>query len=68
MDKGEKLPVMFWIHGGGFQSGNSDIYRPHYFMDEDVVLVTVNYRLGALGMHFAMWIGQINSSDGVVLS
>lgn len=47
--KGKLLPVLFWIHGGGFQSGSSDIYRPTYFMDEDVVLVGVNYRLGALG-------------------
>lgn len=42
---------MFWIHGGGFQfgSGNSFLYGPDYLIDEGVVLVTINYRLGALG-------------------
>ncbi|XP_026480276.1 venom carboxylesterase-6-like [Ctenocephalides felis] len=46
-----KLPVMFWIHGGGFISGSShsDMYGPDYFMDYDVILVTFNYRLGPLG-------------------
>ncbi|KAK9746441.1 Carboxylesterase family [Popillia japonica] len=44
-------PVMFWIHGGGFTSGsgNSDIYGAHYLVAEDVVVVTINYRLGVLG-------------------
>jgi carboxylesterase type B len=42
---------MVWIHGGGwhFSSGNRDVNGPDYFMDEDVILVTINYRLGALG-------------------
>jgi hypothetical protein len=42
---------MVWIHGGGwhFSSGNRDVNGPDYFMDEDVILVTMNYRLGALG-------------------
>ncbi|KAF5273127.1 hypothetical protein FQA39_LY07617 [Lamprigera yunnana] len=44
-------PVMFFIHGGGFTmgSGNSELYGAGYFMPEDVVLVTINYRLGLLG-------------------
>ncbi|XP_050531754.1 venom carboxylesterase-6-like isoform X2 [Daktulosphaira vitifoliae] len=47
----EKLPVMFWIHGGGFVIGQSGpaLYGPEYFMDKNVVLVTSNYRLGLLG-------------------
>ena len=46
-----KLPVMVWIHGGGFfaGSGNPDIYGPEYFMDYEVILVSVNYRVGPLG-------------------
>ncbi|XP_030559575.1 esterase B1 [Drosophila novamexicana] len=45
------LPVMVWIHGGGFQIGGAvrDIYGPDYFMKHDVLLVTFNYRVGALG-------------------
>jgi hypothetical protein len=43
--------VMVWIHGGGFYmgSGNTQINGPDYLMAGDVVLVTFNYRLGALG-------------------
>ncbi|XP_012282463.1 esterase B1 [Orussus abietinus] len=45
------LPVMVWIHGGAFTFGCSDefLYGPDFFMDKDVILVTVNYRLGVLG-------------------
>jgi len=42
---------MVWLYGGGFQIGEAtrDIYAPDYFMKEEVLLVTVNYRLGAFG-------------------
>ncbi|ODN06566.1 Venom carboxylesterase-6 [Orchesella cincta] len=43
------LPVLVFIHGGYFMSGSSNSYRPEYFMDEDVVLITFNYRVGAFG-------------------
>jgi carboxylesterase type B len=45
-------PVMAYIHGGGFflGSGNSEMHGPSRMMDTgEVVLVTMNYRLGALG-------------------
>ncbi|KAH8420683.1 hypothetical protein KR222_000536 [Zaprionus bogoriensis] len=44
-------PVMVWIYGGGFQVGEAtrDMYCPDFLMTKDVVIVTVNYRLGALG-------------------
>ena len=47
-----KRPVMFWIHGGGFAggSGATPIYDgQHLARRGDVVVVTINYRLGALG-------------------
>lgn len=46
-----KLPVMFWIHGGGYVSGHggSSLYGPDYLMDKDVVYVSINYRLGLFG-------------------
>ncbi|KAH8311021.1 hypothetical protein KR044_003887, partial [Drosophila immigrans] len=50
--KSEKpLPVMIYFYGGGFQIGEAtrDYYSPDYFMRKDIVLVTFNYRLGALG-------------------
>ena len=48
----ENLPVMFWIHGGGFiYSGSSrPIYDGHYLSKRgNVVVVTINYRLGIFG-------------------
>ncbi|XP_036144784.1 esterase E4 isoform X2 [Monomorium pharaonis] len=44
-------PVMVWIHGGAYLvgSGNDTHKRPDYLMAKDVILVSVNYRLGALG-------------------
>lgn len=47
----ESLPVMVWIHGGGFVrgSGNNDTYGPDYLVSEGVIVVTINYRLGELG-------------------
>jgi para-nitrobenzyl esterase len=47
-----KRPVMFWIHGGAFVngSGSSPIYDGTPFTKHgDVVVVTINYRLGAFG-------------------
>lgn len=43
------LPVMVYFHGGYFMSGSSNTYGPDYFMDQDLVLVTLNYRLNAFG-------------------
>nr|QCC89025.1 carboxylesterase 10 [Meteorus pulchricornis] len=44
-------PVMIWFHGGGWVTGagHSDFYNPKFLLDHDVILVTVNFRLGALG-------------------
>lgn len=46
----ELLPVMFWIHGGGNTSGLKDIYNFSKMVDRhDVIVVSINYRLGAFG-------------------
>jgi para-nitrobenzyl esterase len=42
-------PVMVYIHGGAFQTGESDDYGPRKLVDQGVVVVTINYRLGSLG-------------------
>lgn len=50
--KGGSRPVMLWIYGGGFQfgSGSSPYYNGALLAEKgDVVVVTFNYRLGALG-------------------
>ncbi|KAE8752496.1 Carboxyl/Cholinesterase 02 [Frankliniella occidentalis] len=45
------LPVLVWIHDGGFVFGSGDynMQGPEHLMDRGVVLVTLNYRLGAFG-------------------
>ena len=46
----ELLPVMFWIHGGGNTSGLKDLYDYSTIVNRhDVIVVTINYRLGAFG-------------------
>jgi cholinesterase len=44
-------PTFVHFHGGAFTSGSGTekSYGPEYLLMEDVVLVTVNFRLGALG-------------------
>ena len=48
---GAKLPVMVWIHGGGFMfgSGSSPMTSGAQFAKHGVVLVSLNYRLGRFG-------------------
>ncbi|KAK9884215.1 hypothetical protein WA026_005165 [Henosepilachna vigintioctopunctata] len=43
------LDVLVYIHGGAFVLGFSGLIQPRILMDRDVVLVSLNYRLGALG-------------------
>jgi len=51
MSATDRLPVMVWIHGGGFfgGSGSRSAYDGEALARRGVVLVTLNYRLGALG-------------------
>ena len=48
---GKEKAVMVFIHGGGYYSGSGAeiIYGAGKFMDHDVILVTINYRLGIFG-------------------
>jgi para-nitrobenzyl esterase len=48
---GERLPVMVWIHGGGFQAGfgSEPRHEGTPLARKGVVVVTVNYRLGIFG-------------------
>ena len=41
---------MVWIHGGGFFDGNGKMYNGTVLANmHDIVVVTINYRLGAFG-------------------
>lgn len=45
------LPVMVWLHGGGFNTGSGSVplYDGTYFASLGIIVVTINYRLSALG-------------------
>jgi para-nitrobenzyl esterase len=45
-----KLPVFIWIHGGALTGGAGSDYDPSVMVaDNDIIVVTINYRLGSLG-------------------
>lgn len=60
---GAKRPVMFWIHGGGFQSGSGS--SPGYDGTNlckrgDVVVVTINHRLNVMGF---LYLGELGGAE-----
>jgi len=46
-DGAKDLPVVFWIHGGGWQSGDKTMVanKPEWFMERGFVFVSINHRL-----------------------
>jgi para-nitrobenzyl esterase len=65
---GDKLPVMVWIHGGGYVNGSGNIERLNSaaMAKEGVVLVTINYRLAMFGFmtHPALASGDPENPQG----
>ena len=62
----EKLPVMFWIHGGSNTIGTSSLYDPSVLAaSQKVIVVTLNYRLGLFGwfLHPSFITGATNFED-----
>ncbi|CAK9820725.1 Esterase FE4 [Anthophora plagiata] len=51
LDKEARKAVMVWFHPGGFNSGMGDdlLFGPDFLIEHDVVVVTFNFRLGAIG-------------------
>ena len=49
--RNELFPVAVWLHGGAFMfgSGSACWFGPQFWMIHNIVLVTLNYRLGPLG-------------------
>ncbi|XP_069696448.1 esterase FE4-like isoform X2 [Periplaneta americana] len=45
----KSLDVIFCVPGGAYEFGNSFLFGSEYLLDKDVILVTINYRLGPLG-------------------
>lgn len=57
---------MLWIHGGGFiyGSGNRPSYGPKFLVKHDVIMITVNYRLGPYGF-MCLDIPQVPGNQGL---
>jgi para-nitrobenzyl esterase len=57
-------PVMVWIHGGALVTGESDDYDPAKLVADGVTVVTINYRLGALGFLAHPALADANGQSG----
>lgn len=64
--EGKKLPVAFWIHGGAFLGGcgHEKEFDGTAYAGKDVILVTINYRLGVWGFLAHPWLSA-ESEQGV---
>ncbi|CAB3241219.1 unnamed protein product [Arctia plantaginis] len=58
-------PVLVWIHGGAFQIGfnNRYLYGPNFLVKHDIILVTINYRLGPYDQITTMWTNFVKSGN-----
>jgi para-nitrobenzyl esterase len=61
---GSRQPVMVWIHGGALVTGESDDYIPARLVEDGVTVVTINYRLGALGFLAHPALADANGQSG----
>ncbi len=69
-DGAKNLPVVFWIHGGGWQAGDKSMVavKPKAFMEAGFVFVSINYRLlptvdmGALTSDVATALGWVHKN------
>ena len=48
-ERNRNYPVMVFIHGEDYKLGDAQLYPGHVLAKKEVVVVTFNYRLGALG-------------------
>ena len=61
---GARHPVMVWIHGGALVTGESNDYNPARLVADGVTVVTINYRLGALGFLAHPALADANGQSG----
>src|SRR5215472_9445006 len=61
---GSQFPVMVWIHGGALVTGESNDYDPAALVKDGVTVVTINYRLGALGFLAHPALADANGQSG----
>lgn len=62
----KKLPVLFYIHGGAFMGGTGHEmeFRTDAYAEQGIILVTINYRLGAFGFFAHEWLNDNKQNIG----
>jgi para-nitrobenzyl esterase len=67
-DTAAHKPVLVWIHGGAYTGGSGSVavYEGRHLAQQGVVVVTVNYRLGALGFLSAPALGAGSGNYGLL--
>ncbi len=70
LNKDELLPVMVWIYGGGFITGSGVFteYGPEKWLDQGIVVVTVNYRYKLIFFFFYIFSSHIYGSVVIISS
>jgi para-nitrobenzyl esterase len=64
---GNRLPVLVWLHGGGLTSGGAQRFDGSQLATRgDLVVVTINYRLGALGFLSTPELGTTGGNYGLM--
>lgn len=62
-------PVVIYFYGGGFTQGHgtADLYNPYHLVEqEDIIVITFNYRLGALGyLDWSFFNSQYHCNNGI---
>jgi para-nitrobenzyl esterase len=62
----KNAPVMVWIHGGSHRTGAAWVYDGSEFARDGIVVVTLNYRLGALGYLSHPGLGKVSGNYGLM--
>ena len=53
LESGQKVPVVIYIHGGGFKAGNNQKEFQRLVLEQGVMVISINYRLGFYGYLYA---------------
>lgn len=67
-EQGAPHAVLVWVHGGAFTSGSGSVavYDGRYLARQGIVVVTINYRLGALGFLSEAALGERSGNYGLL--
>ncbi|KAM3959397.1 carboxyl/cholinesterase 3 [Aphomia sociella] len=63
--RGDKLPVLVFMHGGAYYYGRKGHYDPEFLVTKNVTAVIINYRLGVLGFLCIRGVANLGLKDQV---